>query len=153
MELGEFITKTLTEISTAMAEFEASEKNPGMSVFPELYSSGDASATVGLITGKDESGNQVTVMPMNFEVSVSVVDGSIKMAEGGLSIPGLGGAEAKGQETDKTVSVNRLTFSVPLQLPLNEAKNEANKERKRKTAERRKQPIRHKGGGGFVERF
>ncbi|WP_417449353.1 hypothetical protein [Kordiimonas sp.] len=124
MELKNFIKGTLEEIVGALADFEASSNNHGATAFTEIWTDGSGAASVGMLKAKKRQGqeNAATVLTIHFDVAVTVETEGIKMAEGGLKFPGLGGAGASGTETDKNVSINRLTFSVPVELPVTESR-------------------------------
>jgi hypothetical protein len=120
LELKNFIKGTLEEIVGALADFEAGSNKHGATAFTEIWTDGVGAASVGILKAKKREGqeNAATVLTIHFDVAVTVETEGIKMAGGGLKVPGFGGADASGSKTDKNTNINRLTFSVPVELPI-----------------------------------
>lgn len=124
MELKNFVKNTLEEIVGALAEFEKSDKNYDATAFTEIWTAGGGAASVGMLKAVQRPGqaNAATVLTIQFDVAVTVETEGIKMVEGSIKVPVVADASGSATATDRNININKLSFTVPVELPITESR-------------------------------
>ena len=125
MELQQFITQSLVEISRGVigAQDQLRESgamvNPAMSVvFPN--SGGNSYESFGWAERDQAS----PVFLVEFDVAVTAAEGT--QTKGGIGVvAGVFALGSQGQSHDQNTAVSRLQFKVPLKLPAQDKKTDA----------------------------
>ena len=102
MDLETFIAETLRQIVKGVKEAQHHEDCKGAVINP---------------LGPPGHGSQVATEQIDFDVALTVSEGSEKQAKGSIGVAffGIGG---QGSSTTGSSSVSRIKFSVPLILPI-----------------------------------
>ncbi|HEG44492.1 MAG TPA: hypothetical protein ENH94_10640 [Phycisphaerales bacterium] len=117
MNLKEFIKETITEISGAISECNAELTDDGTIVNPKNVSG--ASIEFGKIYGYLEKGKDYKrpVHLVHFDVAVTATDKTGKKGGIGIAVGSIG-LGAQGKSEAENVSFSKLTFSIPVALPV-----------------------------------
>ena len=121
MELKDFVAQALTQITEGVIEAQLNLNEKGAKVNPKLfkiYSNGEKSyEAYGLAEG--ENGNPVLLV--RFDVAVGATEGT--KTKGGIGvITGIVSLGSTGATDKANTTATRMSFSVPLMLPLHEGK-------------------------------
>lgn len=116
-----YISDSLEQIIGGLEDFAKSQGNNGATPFAEI--GGAINNLDGMAIGVskkigDTAYKSPTIMTVNFEIGVTVENDKLAVAGGALKIPGVAGAEGKGETHSKNANINKLSFSVPVQLPI-----------------------------------
>lgn len=114
MELSEFITSSLTQLTTGIADAREAVEGAGGSINP------GAASEAGMVRGIQVGEFTVPVVDIEFDVAVTASEsdgssGGIAVVAGFLSV----GGSSKRQTGDEQVS--RLRFTIPMALPVGAA--------------------------------
>ena len=110
MELNEFVSQSLTQIFEGVHQAQELTKAFGGSISPKVINTQAANSNVIGNTHKQ------TVVSIDFDVSVSIVDSTNVKSGFGVFIAAFTGGLQTG-ETTKNEYLSRLRFSVPAILP------------------------------------
>ena len=118
LTLKEFIKETLREITEATIEFADDNQATGANPNPAIRD-GASVAQHGLVVGifDHDKNRHYLIMPVEFDVAVSVEDKDTKGAGGGLKVVSFLKAEGHLEQESISSSVSRIKFKIPLQLP------------------------------------
>ena len=111
MELKQFISETLTQILSGIADAQSTAKSHGGQVNPALLP-----IHPGPIEGSIRDGAGTVAQIISFDVAVTVSEGTA--TKGGIGVvTGLISLGSAGSSQDSSTTVSRIKFNVPLVLP------------------------------------
>lgn len=119
MELKEFITGTISEISNAISECNAELKGNATIVNPgnATVASDKNSDVYGHININPTTPARRPIHLIKFDVSVTAIDKTGTRGGVGIAVGSIGlGAQAKSEA--ESASFSKLTFSIPVALPV-----------------------------------
>lgn len=124
MELSEFIKETLTQIAVGVSRSQEAVRESGGYVNPRAYRDVKATDTSHFASTVDGA----NVFLVDFDVAVTVSEDSATDAKAKLSVAsfitlGVGGASGSASS-----ATNRITFKVPLALPIDPVADERHKQ-------------------------
>lgn len=112
MELKDFISKTLQEITLAIKEAQDNIVDGGVINPKNIRVCGDGRKYADASVGKGEK----PVQDIEFDVAVTATEG--KETKGGIGVfVGAVGAGSQGQSEKSNTSYSRIKFSVPVLFP------------------------------------
>jgi hypothetical protein len=132
MELKEFVKETLTQIAAGVEESIASVRESGGYVNPATRINSkntDNSHFASMGHGRN-------VFLVDFDVNVTVVEETGTNAEAKLKVASLLSLGAGGESGNKSSATNRISFKVPLALPVDPVTAEEQKNRDEAQAKR-----------------
>jgi hypothetical protein len=139
MELKEYIKETLVQISEGIEAAQTEVRDCGGFVNPAHRTSVKTSDPSHF--GAVENGQNIFLV--DFDVSISVIEGSGTDAHAKLKVASLISLGAGGKSSQSSNSTNRISFKVPLGLPVDAVSEEQLNQRDARVAEnRRKQTER-----------
>lgn len=113
MDLKDFVKEALVQISTGVKDAQSAVRDLGGVVNPATYPSSSAG---GAYFGNYEDGQHIFLV--DFDVAVSVTENSGTNAEAKLKVASFLSLGAGGESSAQNETTNRLTFKVPLALPV-----------------------------------
>ncbi|HEY0681070.1 MAG TPA: hypothetical protein VGD45_01940 [Steroidobacter sp.] len=134
MELKEFIRETLSQIVSGVEAAQLEVREAGGFVNP-AHRAGKQEAEkshFGVLT----SGQNIFLV--HFDVTVSVVEGTETDGRARLNVAGFLNLGTGGQSTASSTATNRISFKVPLAMPVDTVSAEELKKQDEETAERRR---------------
>lgn len=120
MNLKEFIKETITEISSAITECNNELSSNGTIVNPRnVFGAAHGSEKIYGYMAKptEEKNNRRPVHLVNFDVAVTATDKTGKKGGIGIAVGSIG-LGAQGKSEAENVSFSKLTFSIPVALPI-----------------------------------
>lgn len=144
MELDKFISSSLTHIMRGMRKFDQTENQYAIetaqsrgdskmietaNVFPELSGSSGELSNPNLMKAAQIEGykGRGTIIAVDYEVLVSVTGDALGVVEASAGASGFFGLKAKYEAKANNSSSQKLSFTIPLELPLNGRKEEGPK--------------------------
>jgi len=124
MNLKEFIKETITEISSAITECNDELSDNGTIVNPRnVYGANRSFEKIyGYMSDEKEKGKlRRPVHLVNFDVAVTATDKTGKKGGIGIAVGSIG-LGAQGKSEAENVSFSKLTFSIPVALPIGKEK-------------------------------
>lgn len=128
MDLKDFVRDSLTQISEGVRAAQDSVRQHGGYASPAVYGRTAGEAHFGTL---DHGQN---VFLVDFDVAVTVMQGSASDVEGRLKVASVFGAGGGRKTTGSEEYASRLRFKVPLALPVDE-QTKATLEHKRQQAD------------------
>jgi hypothetical protein len=116
MELNEFITEAITQITRGISEAQSTLADEWVRVNPKPVSGTEAVAPM-LYTAENGAG----VFPLAFDVAVSA-EGKSGGREAGIQVLGVGINLKEGSAASRS-TVSRVSFTVPIAYPLKRLNN------------------------------
>lgn len=113
MNLEEFVSDTLTQIVRGVRTAQGEAKLAGAVVCP--------SRTRTRLSGNREVTHHARVQEIEFDVAVTVVEGTTVGGDAGIRVFAVGGG-AKGERHGSHEQLSRVRFSVPVMLPMDTAR-------------------------------
>ena len=111
MDLKEFVTETIIQIVSGVAEAQSQSEAFGAKVGPRLTGSSAHKVQQGVLSS--EGGNAQMVQ---FDVALTAKEGT--GTKGGIGIvAGAINLGSTGQSNEENSSISRVKFSVPISLP------------------------------------
>lgn len=120
MELKDFIKETLAQIAAGIEAAQADVRNAGGYVNP-------AHRTGRLEVDKSHFGSLGSgqnIFLVDFDVTVSVVEATETEGKAKLSVAGFVNLGAGGQSNASSTATNRISFKVPIALPVDSVSHE-----------------------------
>ena len=120
MNLKEFIKETITEISGAITECNSELSGNGTVVNPRNVLGADYSSEKiygYMAKPTEETDLRRPVHLVNFDVAVTATDKTGKKGGIGIAVGSIG-LGAQGKSEAENVSFSKLTFSIPVALPI-----------------------------------
>ncbi|MGF1894043.1 hypothetical protein L4D18_21725 [Vibrio campbellii] len=115
MELREFISSALNEIVMGIKDSQDKLSSEGIVICPKNVKDGAAN-----LNDRFSSIHQVS--EVDFDVSVTVEDATTSSANAGAQVLSVFSLGMKRCDTDKSVEVSRVKFSVPIVYPASDYK-------------------------------
>lgn len=134
MELKEFIKETLVQISEGIEAAQTEVRESGGFVNPAHRVKVDNSDKSHF--GSTENGQNIFLV--DFDVSVTVTEGTGTDAQAKLKVGSLVNLGAGGKSSQSSNTTNRISFKVPVSLPVDSVSQEQLKERDLRLEERRR---------------
>lgn len=134
MELEEFIQETLSQIAAGVEAAQTEVRDAGGFVNPAHRvdkHEQDKSHFGALISGQN-------IFLVDFDVSVSVLEATETEGKAKLNIAGFASLGAGGQSNASSTATNRISFKVPLAMPVDAVSAEELKKQDEALAERRR---------------
>jgi hypothetical protein len=126
MDIKEFVSSTILQIMEAVAESQEQAVALGGYVNPTAHSMPKDGAHIGFTaTGQ-------VIYAIDFDVAVTVASESGTEAGGRLQVASIVSIGAKGKGSDKSETMSRVKFAVPVMLPIDSHSKEERDARKRK---------------------
>jgi len=111
MELREFVSETIKQISSGVKDAQASHEEHGAFVNPHLSTSAELAVKHGILIA---SGHATQLV--QFDIALTVTEGT--GTKGGIGVfVGALSLGSSGQSNSENSSVSRVKFFVPLVLP------------------------------------
>lgn len=147
MDLKDFVRETLSQITEGVREAQDGVQGAGGFVNPAFRPSkiNDPESHFGLMPDGQN------IFMVNFDVAVSVVEGTQTDADARLQVAGFIKLGAGGASEESATTTNRVSFKVPLALPVDTVSAEGLKEkdeRKRKKREAETRAVDEFNRGG-----
>lgn len=112
MDLKEFVSETLTQITEGVKGAQEAVKDTGGKINPELFGNESALASQGVV----QTGTGCTTTMVEFDVALTVTEGS--GAKAGIGVfSGAVNLGAGGKLKSENMSVSRVCFKVPVSFP------------------------------------
>lgn len=130
MELKDFVKETLVQIASGVNESIAAVRESGGYVNPAAkidISKSDGSHFSSLSTGQN-------VFLIDFDVAVTVEEETGTNAEAKLKVASILSLGAGGKSANKASATNRISFKIPLGLPVDPVTSEELKNREAENA-------------------
>lgn len=124
MDIKDFIKESLLQIVDGITEANAALEAEGASI-PTSGVVGDGVLWSVVKDGKKDKA--VQFMRVDFDLAVTVTQGDNIKAGGGVSIASLFNAGASSEESNQSQSVSRIKYTIPLELPKLNNKNNIKK--------------------------
>lgn len=115
MNIKEFIVEAITQISQGISELKEKNDELGIIVNPNLQI-GEKDKFVP--TNKSSYHIQRYIQNVGFEISVVVTDEKNGSGGIGVCLAGIVGIGAKTEDKNTNENVSKLTFSIPVCLPM-----------------------------------
>jgi hypothetical protein len=115
MDLKEFVKETLVQITAGVRDAQAEVRTLGGIVNPATLSRSEGGGSY--FSSVDDMHH---VFLVDFDVAVTVSENTGTNAQAKLNVATLLSLGAGGQSANSSAATNRLTFKVPLALPLDE---------------------------------
>jgi len=141
MNLKDFVSQSLVQIVEGVVAASEPISSMGGSVSPSF------SARREETIGHTNDGSNRPVQGVQFDVAIVASTEASMEAGGGLRVAGLS-LGGKGADKDSQEVTSRLSFTVPLALPVDPKSADAAKA-KAQQAEQKVQAARNQGSGGF----
>lgn len=134
MELKEFIKEALVQISEGIEAAQTEVRDCGGFVNPAHRASTKTSDTshFGAV------GNGKNIFLVDFDVSISVVEGTETDAQAKLNVASLLSLGAGGKSEQNSTATNKISFKVPIALPTDSVSEEQLKDQDARVAENRR---------------
>jgi hypothetical protein len=116
VSLKTFVKTTLTDIATAMTEFQDENADNEFSVMPALTGTGTDLNAAGLHVVQIQTGELVTVMPMDFDIAITATTEAEVSGGVGLKVVEMFRAGVDASEASIDSSISRVRFTVPVQI-------------------------------------
>jgi len=139
MELKDFVKETLSQISEGIQESLAPVRNAGGYVNPATRintKSTDSSHFASMDAGRN-------VFLVDFDVAVTVTEETGTNAKAKLSVASLVDLSAGGNSGNVSSSTNRISFKVPLAMPVDQITHDELKKRESEQARKNAEVIRN----------
>lgn len=134
MELKEFIKETLAQIAAGVEAAQTEVRDAGGFVNP-AHRTGkqeqDKSHFGALVTGQN-------IFLVDFDVTVTVIEATETDGKAKLNVAGLLSLGTGGQSNASSSATNRISFKVPLAMPVDEVSAEELKKQDEELAEKRR---------------
>lgn len=112
MDLKEFVSETIVQIISGVADAQKQSESLGAKVSPKLTGSSTHGVQLGFLSA--EGGATQIVQ---FDVALTAKEGT--GTKGGIGIvAGIVSLGSTGQSNEENASVSRVKFSVPVTLPI-----------------------------------
>ena len=146
MELKEFIRETLSQIAAGVEAAQTEVRDAGGFVNPahRVGKQEQDKSHFGALT----SGQNIFLV--DFDVTVSVIEGTGTEGKAKLNVASLLSLSTGGQSNASTSATNRISFKVPLAMPVDAVSAEELKQQDEELSERRRkqtQAIRQQNQG------
>jgi hypothetical protein len=147
VDLKDFVSATLTQIVTGVAEAQNAVRDAGGCVNPAIVAAINRESYIG------SHGHGEHVYAVAFDVAVTVAESTGTNAGAKLQIASLLSLGAGGESRDASSSTSRVKFNVPLALPVDSASKETlaadDAGRSAKRAEEQRKVAEYNSQGGF----
>lgn len=151
MELKEFVKETLSQVAAGIEAAQTEVRDCGGFVNPahRVNPVNSSEAHFGVLT------NGQNIFLVDFDVSVTVVEESGKSANAKLQVASLLNVGGGAESNTSNAATNRISFKVPLGLPVDVVSEEQLKEQDEKLREKRRKQSeairdRNRGRNGWM---